>query len=428
MSSYTLRGSEPSRVVTGLNSSSPGPYHMLSKYLPFSNLDEHEWWHHVAPILERLLVGSDYDLHHQYQHLALYGLHVVPLLGPFPRSSHAGIYMNPLGSIGSLELSQNFSKSDTTVRLSFEPTRYTATTGTDLCNRFATDLAFSRFKQIGIKFDPQLYHDLINRISMTDEDEKAYRDRSCLDNLPFSGQILLGLDLKGSEVSLKLYLTPVLKSIVTGVPPLTLVYDALQAIGCPHTSALCWIEKFVSTSSTETLSFFTFSCDLVAPPSTRFKFYFAETLVTMDRMTQIWTLNGQLTDAGTEQGLILLRELWDAFQIPDGQHQALSLKRVCTNDPATAYPLLFNLEIHPNNAPPQVKIYFPVAGIEDAKVADALDGFFAKHGFCQPAIMYRKHLPTIVTGLDLHDATHLQMWVSFAYSEKRGPSVTVYYH
>ncbi|KAL5365177.1 aromatic prenyltransferase [Aspergillus floccosus] len=180
------------------------------------------------------------------------------------------------------------------------------------------------------------------------------------------------MDLNGSDVALKLYPTPMLKSVVTGAAPLTLAYDALHALGSPHIEALPWIEKFV------------------APAKTRFKFYFAQTVATFARMTQIWTLNGQMSGADTDRGSELLRELWDAFNIPEGQHESLSLDRVRTTAPATAYPLLFNLEIHPSNAPLQVKIYFPVAGIKDALVADALDGLFAKHGFCKPATMYKK--------------------------------------
>lgn len=67
-----------------------------------------------------------------------------------------------------------------------------------------------------------------------------------------------------------------------------------------------------------------------------------------------------------------------------------------TTAPATFYPLFFNLEIYPSNAPFQIKIYFPVAGIKDARVANALDGFFVGHGFCKLATMYEKRSPGFV--------------------------------
>lgn len=72
----------------------------------------------------------------------------------------------------------------------------------------------------------------------------------------------------------------------------------------PHVEALPWIEKFVATSPAEMQSFFTFSCDLVALAEMRFKFYFAETVVTFARMADmdaewvsVWGGHGSGNDA-----------------------------------------------------------------------------------------------------------------------------------
>lgn len=137
-------------------------------------------------------------------------------------------------------------------------------------------------------------------VTITDQEEKDARARNLFDSFPFRGQNYLGMDLNGSQVGIKLYLTPAFKSVVTGIAPMDIAFNAVRSLDCPHVASLPMIEKFVSTSTD------TFSCDLVDPARTRYKFYFTERDVTLEHVCQIWTPNGQLGDPDTMSSISLI--------------------------------------------------------------------------------------------------------------------------
>ncbi|PKX88945.1 uncharacterized protein P174DRAFT_464677 [Aspergillus novofumigatus IBT 16806] len=109
------------RDDTESTSESLPAYDTLTKCFTFSGIDQHEWWTKTAPTLGKLLRDAKYDPCQQLQYLYLFGMHIIPMLGPFP-NARPGLYRSILGGLGCLEFNQNFTQLLRTVRIAFEPT------------------------------------------------------------------------------------------------------------------------------------------------------------------------------------------------------------------------------------------------------------------------------------------------------------------
>ncbi|KAK2798995.1 hypothetical protein FQN50_008622 [Emmonsiellopsis sp. PD_5] len=366
------------------------PYEALSKYLTFENLDHHEWWRHGAPMLSKMLSDANYDIHHQFQHLCLFGLHIVPLLGPFP-AARSGPYRCLLGGFGSLEFSENFTGSEATIRIGFEPTAHTAGASSDPANRLIINEALSRLKKVDPQMDLRLYHQLVNELAINDQEETLLRDRDELEKQPSKSQTILALDLKGGAFTAKLYLFPILKSAATGRSLPHLVSNAIRKVDerGAFKDSLAMIEDYLQTTPATT-SICYLSCDLVDPEKTRLKIYIEEDQVMFGRVSDIWTMGGKLTDKETMTGLQMLRELWTALEIIEGVRMPVDRATILGDGP-DILPLLFNFETRPFQKDPKLKIYIPLVGVNDMEIARVLSEFFAKYGMSEHADSYTRN-------------------------------------
>jgi DMATS type aromatic prenyltransferase len=366
-------------------------YDSLSRYMTFPSLGQHDWWRKTGPTLGKMLRDAKYDICQQFQYLYLFGTHIIPMLGPFP-SVRPGLYRSVLGGLGSLEFSQNFTQSQRTVRVAFEPTSHAASTGEDPCNRRMVNEALSRLKCLSPQTDLQLYYQLMSELTLADEEERILSNRNELETQPGKTQSILALDLKGGDIAVKLYLYPGLKSAATGTPISQIVFDSVRKVDHKgvFSDSLALIEDFLRTVP-PTISLHFLSCDLVALRNTRFKIYIAEFQVDFERITDIWTLGGKLQDQETLTGLGMLRELWEALKIPEGKRSRVE-RPTMPGDPPDLLPLLFNFEIQPHKHPPQLKIYFPLTGVNDLTIATSLTQLFSRWGWSEHAHSYSRDL------------------------------------
>ncbi|KAL2373487.1 hypothetical protein RJ035_000533 [Blastomyces gilchristii] len=405
-------------------------YHLLNKCFTFPNVDQEEWWNRTGPVLGKLLSDAKYDVQHQFQCLCFYALNVIPFLGPFKLSRTSGGYESSMGSrIGPFELSQNFTKDQSVIRMNFEATNHATNTGRDQTNRVALDEAVSKFKLLRIGMNADLYHALRNSFLVTDEEEKLAAKEIDLANFPCKTQHNISLDFKDGNVLVKLYLYPRLKSMITGKPQKDIVLDAIRhAAGgaCDH--SLEMMQNFLKTLP-PTMDIELLACDLIDPKKSRFKIYIFDLQVDFESITRIWTLGGQLNDPETLYGLSLLKELWEAMNIPAGT-RTMPDRVNREGDPPDRVPLCSNFEIFPGKRCPQPKIYLPTLGISDKAIADGLTNFFEKHGYTELAKSYSSQVSSLIPmpGSEIETSTDFQAWVSFAYSEKTGPYTTIYYH
>ncbi|KAL4874368.1 putative dimethylallyl tryptophan synthase [Aspergillus karnatakaensis] len=406
----------------------PRTYEAVTKSVLFPNLEEKEWWEATGPMFSKMLEDAHYDKHHQFQNLYFYVAHVIPYLGPFPKS-RPNLYKCALGGLGSLELSQNFTKNRATVRMTFEPTSYAASTGDDVCNRGTTDEALRRLKRVFPKIDLSLYHELVSKLTLTDVDERTLLDRGMLADLAVKTQAMVALDLKGDDIAAKLYLIPPLKSLATGTPVWKLIRDAVRAAdtGSVFSEGLSNVEAFLQNGSS-TRHPDMLSCDLVSPSETRFKIYVSEFHVSFESVTSIWTLDGKIQGTEMEEGLQILKGIWDALEIPTGVRPPPDPAKPTPTLPPHELPIVVNMEIRPNSPLPQPKLYFPLPGRNNLAVATTIEKVFRSWGWEDHASSFISNLAGYKPGVDLSESLDLFSWLSFSYTSKTGPYVTMYYH
>ncbi|PYH78664.1 aromatic prenyltransferase [Aspergillus uvarum CBS 121591] len=403
------------------------PYHTLSRAIPFATLDQHRYWHAVAPMLGEMLTRGDYSLHQQYGYLSLFAQVIVPRLGPFP--SQQNIYKCLLGGTGSVELSQNVQRRGLTARVAFEPTSYIASTGADPFNRQAVHATLAELRTLGAaQVDLELHHQLHHQLTLSDRDEQGMTAAQIADTV-WRTQTLLALDLSPcGTITVKEYFYPGLKAQRTGCSVADLCFRAIRSVDPEgrFAAAAQAIARHMQTQPRTDLYFL--SCDLVDPATTRFKLYLMELDMRWAKVEEHWTLGGALAgDADVARGLAMLRELWRDFGILEGQ-RAEPERPSLPGDPDTIVPFILNYELHPDRPLPVPKFYFPLVGISDLKVAAVLEAFFQRWEMPEQAAVYRENLQAYYPTADLAKATDHQAWMSFSYSQKKGPYLTMYYH
>ncbi|PKX97582.1 uncharacterized protein P174DRAFT_449186 [Aspergillus novofumigatus IBT 16806] len=388
----------------------------------FANLDQHQYWHQVGPMLGKMLVDGKYSIHHQHEYLSLFAHLIIPRLGPFP-SPGRDIYMCLLGGIGSIELSRNFQRLGSTARLAFEPTSYLASTDADPFNRHAVHATLAELRMTGsATVDLELHHTLAADLTLTDRDEQLLTAELAKTN--WKTQILLALDLTKTGITVKEYFYPVIKAAATGRSVAELCFSAIRKVDVQgRLAAPCKaIEAHMQRQTQTDLHFL--SVDLVDPGTTRFKLYLMELEVTLAKVEEHWTLGGTLTDEETMRGLQMIRELWVDLGIVDGK-RAEPQRPSLPGDPLSIVPFFMNYEMTPGQPLPKPKFYFPLIGIPELKIANVLAAFFERHGMHDLATAYSETLQSYYPGEDLAIATDRQAWLSVSYTEEKGPYLTI---
>ncbi|KAJ5165584.1 Aromatic prenyltransferase DMATS type [Penicillium coprophilum] len=415
----------PKASVPAVTQPADMPHRTLSRSMTFANLDQYQYWHAVGPMLGRMLSNGNYSIHQQYEYLCLFAHVIIPKLGPFPGGRD--IYKCLLGGTGSVELSQNVQKLGLTARVAFEPTSYIASTGVDPLNRHTVHATLAELRAIGsATVDMELHQMLVNELTLTDREEKLMSPEQ-ISGTAWKTQILLALDLGQTGITVKEYLYPALKASVIGKTVAELCFSAIRKVdtqGVFEASTQA-IETYMQTQSQTDLYFL--SCDLVDPARTRIKLYLMELDMRMEKVEEHWTMGGKLIDEETVLGLKMLRELWVEFGIIEGMRNEPERPSL-PGDPDTIVPFIMNYEMNPCEALPKPKFYFPLVGISELKIANVLTAFFERYDMPEQAAVYRDNLQTYYPSKDLAVATDHQAWMSFSYTKKKGPYLTMYYH
>ncbi|KAJ5958093.1 Aromatic prenyltransferase DMATS type [Penicillium vulpinum] len=401
------------------------PHRTLSKSMTFANLDQYRYWHAVGPMLGKMLSNGNYNIHQQYEYLSLFAHVIIPKLGPFPDGRD--IYKCLLGGTGSVELSQNVQKLGLTARVAFEPTSYISSTGVDPLNRHTVHATLAELRAIGsATVDMELHQMLVNELTLTDREEKLMSPEQ-ISGTAWKTQILLALDLGQTGITVKEYFYPAIKASVIGQSVAELCFSAIRKVDKQGVfeSASKFIETYMQTQSQTDLYFL--SCDLVDPAETRIKLYLMELDMRLAKVEEHWTMGGKLGDEETLLGLEMLKELWVDFGIIEGMRDEPE-RPSQPGDPDTIVPFIMNYEMNPGEPLPKPKFYFPLVGISELKIANVLTAFFERHEMPEQAAVYRDNLQTYYPSKDLAVATDHQAWMSFSYTKKKGPYLTMYYH
>lgn len=397
-------------------------YHTLTKALLFPDIDQYQHWHHVAPMLAKMLVDGKYSIHQQYEYLCLFAQLVAPVLGPYP-SPGRDVYRCTLGGNMTVELSQNFQRSGSTTRIAFEPVRYQASVGHDRFNRTSVNAFFSQLQLLVKSVNIELHHLLSEHLTLTAKDERNLNEEQLtkyLTNFQVKTQYVVALDLRKTGIVAKEYFFPGIKCAATGQTGSNACFGAIRAVDKDgHLDSLCQLIEAHFQQSKIDAAFL--CCDLVDPAHTRFKVYIADPLVTLARAEEHWTLSGRLTDEDTAVGLEIIRGLWSELGIIQGPLEPSAMME------KGLLPIMLNYEMKAGQRLPKPKLYMPLTGIPETKIARIMTAFFQRHDMPEQAEVFMENLQAYYEGKNLEEATRYQAWLSFAYTKEKGPYLSIYY-
>ncbi|KAK6824071.1 hypothetical protein RU639_005021 [Aspergillus parasiticus] len=90
--------------------------------------------------------------------------------------------------------------------------------------------------------------------------------------------------------------------------------------------------------------------------------------------------------------------------------------------------LVWNFETKAGLEVPATKIYSPLYGLNDLDNVRAIAQYLRHIGLDVQGKAYEQVVRDSFPGLDIKETDHLICWVSFAYTEKTGVYLSVYYH
>ncbi|KAF3403541.1 Brevianamide F reverse prenyltransferase [Penicillium rolfsii] len=344
-----------------------------SQYFCFQDEHQRRWWEQTAPLLTRILISAQYDLHQQQLYMVLYRSLVVPLLGPQPHQWDSFITYCGLP----VEFSINYKDNGLpTARIGWEPVSHLSGTTKDAFNLHTVNKAVLTLSKLQLKsFDTRLFTHFLNTLTVSQEQADTI-DVAQLPISRFKNQASFGLDLKGGDVTVKCYIYPALKGYVTGQTFQQLIEDAVYSGKAlmPYPEALPAVHEYMENAGFyNQYSFLGF--DFINPANSRLKIYATAQEVTWEKIESIWTVGGRFSeDLNIQRGLGFARELW--LQLTgDTDHEKKDQMAVG----------IWNYELTPGSLVPMPKWYFILHGQNDMENAQAVASFYQCLGWIELA-------------------------------------------
>ncbi|KAF4237954.1 hypothetical protein CNMCM6457_000431 [Aspergillus fumigatiaffinis] len=397
------------------------PWKVLGKSLGLPTIDQEQYWLNTAPYFNNLLIQCGYDVHQQYQYLAFYHRHVLPVLGPFIRSSAEANYISGFSAEGyPMELSVNYQASKATVRLGCEPVGEFAGTSQDPMNQFMTREVLGKLARLDPTFDLRLFDYFDSQFSLTRKEANLVASKLIKQRRQSK---VIAFDLKDGAIIPKAYFFLKGKSLASGIPVQDIAFNAIESIAPKQIeSPLLVLKAFVTklfAKPTVTSDVFILAADCIIPQKSRIKLYVADSQLSLATLREFWTLGGSVTDSATMKGLEIAEELWRILQFDDA---------VCSHSNMDQLPLVVNYELSSGSATPKPQLYLPLHGRNDEAMANALTKFWEYLGWKGLAAQYKKDLYANNPCRNLAETTTVQRWVAFSYTESGGVYMTVYFH
>ncbi|KAA8652097.1 brevianamide F prenyltransferase ftmB [Aspergillus tanneri] len=409
----------------------------------------------TAPLLCKLLINSNYDVHLQYKYLTLYREHVIPALGPYPEQSECGItatkWKSGMNRAG-LPVEFNYNFSQAVVRVGVEPVGPFAGTDQNSFNASAIHDYLHNLNRALPGLDLRRFFHLAEDLLATEEEVRTILGSPKMLSAigPWKTQTITAMDLqKSGEVLMKVYFYPQVKSRATGIAEEKLLFDAMYkadpegrlsnqfsnmkgylAIRNSNSTHSCSKLDGHGHNKDQTTSFFAYllACDLVEPSKSRIKFYTAELQVDLDTVADVWTFGGRRTDPQTLAGLELLKLLWRLLPIREGfRPPPEGFSEIGKPAKETRIPLMFHFDMVEAHEFPEPQVYIPLFGEDDLAIVDGLTTFFRHVGWESMAEHYKSNFLSYYGETDLTGVAHICSWLSFSY--KNGtPYISAYNH
>ncbi|KAJ5583992.1 DMATS type aromatic prenyltransferase [Penicillium hispanicum] len=389
--------------------------------------DQQIWWQKTAPLFATVLDSAKYSPALQQMYLCFHAQTLIPRMGPYPQRFRSAVTRSGLP----LEFSVNYQQNggvDPTVRIGFEPVGRASGSAEDPYNQIALDDLLKHLDGLNLKgYSSALFEHFIDTHTVNAE-ERVKLEGKKLEGSDLSlSQTAFGFDLKNGTVSVKGYSFPALKTKATGKGFGQLFEDSIRPLlsSTGPLPSLTTVNKYMEeTNGYSDWSFFSWDC--VDPSKTRFKLYSSTNEVIWSKVEDIWTLGGRFTSASNLKGLEYLNRLWHLMKISEG-HRAFTGGFDDGTD-ATPTPIIWNYEIKAGDSPPVTKLYFPIHGDSDLVIVQGLAQFLEEIGLVEQGRGYEQTVNRYFPERDLSKTARLTSWISFAYTEKTGVYLSVYYH
>ncbi|KAJ0419476.1 tryptophan dimethylallyltransferase-domain-containing protein [Aspergillus carlsbadensis] len=392
------------------NQDSSTPFDVLSTYISFPTLDQEQWWKTTGPVLSRILAASEYSLEQQYKYLTFHHAQIVPRLGPYPARFTSGVTRSGLP----IDFSMNYQQhgaGNPMVRIAFEPVDSYSGTDHDPFNQAPAADLFHALAGLGIEgFDPQLYE-------LFAAEHILPRARAKARGVPI-------WDLIAETVSHVRDAT----ATTTTTTTTNTANNTGKNLDCVDAFAL--IRDYVCTKHDLYHDFTLFSWDYISPAQSRLKYYCVSSDTTWARVEDLWSLGGRAQSPSHTAGLPYLRKLWEILELAEGTRMfsgegSYSDDTVEEQDQA---PMAWNYEMRGGEKVPLTKFYFPLYGMNDALCVGRIVRFFEWMGWGERAARFAGVVSGFYPDRDLAKTARLLLWVSFAYTEKTGVYLSVYFH
>ncbi|KAE8367175.1 putative tryptophan dimethylallyltransferase [Aspergillus caelatus] len=405
----------------------PMSFESLTETLEFPNESWKQWWYKTGPILVKLMISSNYSIERQQQYLKFYACVIVPFLGPYPQVVRSTLTRSGLP----VEFSVNYQQhgKQPTVRIAFEPLSGARGTEAIAYDRDIANEFLSTLSELDLKgFDSRLW-DTVSQNIHIDATEKAILEKNRVDDTYVRTQTLFGFDLFGNgTISVKVYAFPGLKCKVSGQSSrellATTVKDLQRQVDCAE--AFSMVDRYLQESNSYN-PFTFFSWDCIEPLKCRLKFYMCSASMTRAKLEEVWSLGSRLQGSSVDNGLRYLLQLFDHIQIPDGELE-IKVEHDDRSDTSKTTPLMWNYEMRSGDPSPLTKIYLPVHGENDLKIATGIAHFMEEIGMVDIGKSYLDIIQSYFPENDLERTDRLTSWISFAFTEKIGVYISVYYH
>ncbi|RDW64538.1 uncharacterized protein DSM5745_09949 [Aspergillus mulundensis] len=399
------------------------PFEVLTRYAVFSTTHEKTWWAKTGPLLGRILASADYTLSRQLEALVFFRDAIIPYLGPYPQEFRSCITRSGLP----LEFSVNYQQRGEigpVVRIGVEPVHAASGTAEDRFNQQAVHGFLSVLGVLDIPgYDPFLFQHFF-KTHVLSPDEMASLARNKMEGCDSTSSAAFGFDLKPDTISVKGYTFPALKChanqmgfgdvIRQSVNPLLPVMGAIPSMDMVN-------EYMDETDGYSQFAFWSFDC--VDPAKSRLKLYSSSNSVVWSKVQEIWTLGGRSNSAVVQKGLEHLKDLWQMIGLAEGHRDFGGHV-----DDFSPTPMVWNYEMKAGEAAPLTKFYFPVHGQSDKEIIRGLSQFLDKIGLGCYGRAYESAVRSYFPERDIDQTGRLTSWISFAYTEKTGVYLSVYYH
>ncbi|KAH8427124.1 uncharacterized protein LDX57_004841 [Aspergillus melleus] len=402
------------------------PCQILAEGLGFDNRDHELWWLNTAESLNRVMIQCDYSVDMQYKYLSFFHRQVLPRMGTFRRPGVEPDFICGLSHGGHpFEISVKMDNTATTCRVGFSPIGPFAGTKHDPLNSHSNREMLAQLTTMLPQIDLRWFDHFHGQFALDQDQQNAVTGKLIRES---HGVESLSIDFKNNDMVPKAYFYPIPAHIGSGTSLFDLGFRALESLEATREdaglkSAVAVFKDFLKsrvpaegTMNGSLLGMVGIDC--LHPSESRLKLYLANFRMDLATIREYWTIGGVMSDETTTKGLELAETLAKRLNLGD---------KACDTIDPERLPFMLNYEVRPGSSAIKPQIYFPLLGVNDEFIADALMDFFQVLGWTHSASHYKEELRQRFPRQDLSQTTNVQRWLGFSYSAQKGPTVNIYY-